>query len=117
MNYLENPYDPEYMKPTREHFTLNEIQEAYEADNKLFQGLLSTPLLLGGALTWLILATVSLWLSLVYRPLFYVCWACIGLATVMILVWFVFHALPVTIKFLKPFAVKVIDFVCKPVTN
>ena len=99
----------------KEFHTLQELHEAYGNERRLFEGLLSTPLLLGGALTWLILATVSIWMSLLFSPLFYVCWVCVGLASVMILLWFLFHAMPITIAFLKPYAVKVIDFVCKPV--
>jgi len=80
-------------------------EKLMEGENAFFEGLFSTPALLGGAL---FLYGGKPWHS-------YVTYTLVFMAGCMILVWFILHALPPTISFLKPYAVKVIDFVCKPV--
>jgi len=123
MNYLENPYDPEYMKASKldtqafkngirmtrsNKFELEEMQES-----KLMEGMFSTPALMGGALLWLIVAAIFLHGSKPWHQ--YVTYTLLIMAGGMITVWFLVHAVKPAISFLKPFAVKVIDFICKPV--
>jgi len=111
-NLLPNHDDVKFfddVKLTRSSkFEIEEIQES-----KLMEGMFSTPALMGGALLWLIVAAIFLHGSKPWHQ--YVTYTLLIMSGGMITVWFLVHAVNPAISFLKPFAVKVIDFICWPV--
>lgn len=93
-------------------FTRND-KYLIEDEDHFMEGLLGTPTLIGGALTWLIIASLfnfgsNPWHNIAFG-------ISIGIASVMVLVWYIVHALPGTLRFLKKVGNGVVDWVCKPI--
>jgi len=85
-------------KNNKEFYRLDDLHEACEAENRFFSGLFSTPLLIGGGLMWLILATIFM----LFRTniTHYIAWIFIWLALAFVGVWFIFHVVPVLFRWL-----------------